>query len=227
MSARLGLTAAPRVLPAPFQLSLSPAALISLQHAPHWGASTVLVQRIQASTLPQTRMWQHVSGMSSPLVWFTVWSTCLNTLPAPRRTARSTNRFNLMRARVLLLPEVPSHRTTRVSGRPLICLSLRLARSDHRVVITRLQTFCDAYQPVTDAESLVFSTVGTRTGPGFGLPSITPSANNALPNSGESSESAETASSSTGAGARGLAVPGFMTWLIEVATLLLSFFIML
>ncbi|KAL2196880.1 hypothetical protein P885DRAFT_37140 [Corynascus similis CBS 632.67] len=94
-------------------------------------------------------------------------------------------------------------------------------------IITRLQTFCDAYQPVTDAESLVFSTVGTRTGPGFGLPSITPSANNALPNSGESSESAETASSSTGAGARGLAVPGFMTWLIEVATLLLSFFIML
>ncbi|KAL2171481.1 hypothetical protein VTG60DRAFT_2649 [Thermothelomyces hinnuleus] len=94
-------------------------------------------------------------------------------------------------------------------------------------IITQLQTYCDANMALTSTKPLVFTTIGTRTGLGFGPPSITSSASSPTSDASTSSENAVTTASSTGLASQGLTAPSITAWLFELATLLLSFFVMI
>ena len=97
-------------------------------------------------------------------------------------------------------------------------------------VVTQLATYCDVYQNQlsTSSRRLVFTTAGTRTDGEFALPSAT-SASTPTGGAQETpgiADGTESTSSSTGLAAPGLAVPGFVAWFANLATLFLSFFIL-
>ncbi|KAL2165075.1 hypothetical protein VTH06DRAFT_371 [Thermothelomyces fergusii] len=109
----------------------------------------------------------------------------------------------------------------------------RSAFPDDYSIITQLQTYCDANMASTSLKSLVFTTIGTRTGLEFGPPSITSSATSPTSDAGTVSESANpdsesavTTASSTGLAPQGLTTPGIAAWLVELAALVLSYFVM-
>ncbi|KAK4155434.1 hypothetical protein C8A00DRAFT_31769 [Chaetomidium leptoderma] len=106
-------------------------------------------------------------------------------------------------------------------------------------LIEKLETFCDAYPPNTRTGSLEFS---TRSGGGGGFalsstgsPASSPTGQGASNTegasagdpTGEDAGNPEATSSSTGLAAPGLAVPGFLAWFANLATVLLSFFILI
>lgn len=97
-------------------------------------------------------------------------------------------------------------------------------------VIKRLATFCDDYPPATNTNPLVFSTIRTGTGGGFELPTSTSSKQSTGASgtaSAAGSSSTASTSTSTGLAAPGAAVPSFVTWVVNLATVALSFFFML
>jgi hypothetical protein len=99
-------------------------------------------------------------------------------------------------------------------------------------IIRQLATYCDQYPPLS-TEALLFTTAGTRTGLDFARPSTTSPPGGADDNGennnddDEISEGSESTSISSGLAAPGLAVPGVIAWFANLATLFLSFFILI
>ncbi|KAK4125902.1 hypothetical protein N657DRAFT_281959 [Parathielavia appendiculata] len=96
-------------------------------------------------------------------------------------------------------------------------------------VISRLATVCDDYPPGSTAPPLVFTTVGTRTGNGFGFPSATrtSSTTSSVSTTSEAAAANASTSSSTALAARGVAVPGALAWFANLGSFILSLFILL
>ncbi|KAK4100232.1 hypothetical protein N658DRAFT_497455 [Parathielavia hyrcaniae] len=101
-------------------------------------------------------------------------------------------------------------------------------------LITRLATVCDDFPPGSTAPPLVLTTAGTRTGNDVFVPEVTGTStttsasetSEASETSGADAESATTSVSSALA-VPGAAVPGIFVWFANLASFVLSFFILL
>ncbi|KAK4240876.1 hypothetical protein C8A03DRAFT_41610 [Achaetomium macrosporum] len=108
----------------------------------------------------------------------------------------------------------------------------RTADTPDYPVITRLATLCDDYAAPISTSALVFTTVSGRTSGGsggFALPSSTSSPTTQTTGRANTGSGADagTTSSSTALAVPGAVVPGFLAWFANLATFVLSFFILI